>query len=348
VIPKRGILLLLLLCSPALAADEEALPSGVESTVTRGLGFLAGFQEADGAFDGGAASSKVSTTSRALLAFLGAGNAPNTGRHGLVVEKALDWLVSQQSSDGYFGQTPQRGMRSHAMATLALAEGYGVQTDPDRRRRIRAALEGSVAVVVAAQAVAKSSPVFVGGWNASRMSTDSTLPVTVAQLLSLRACQDLGLPVPAQSLQSAGEFVLRCQDTQSGGFGPAPARAAEASSTAAGILSLHLLGLDSQRATQIDAAVKYLNARPIDANAPIGYASLNIVTLCIYEIGGGAWSGAGRAMVVRLTQAQEKDGGWPQPTAGAGSAPRLNRVGATAAALQTLTIPYQLLPIYQR
>ena len=346
----RGCLLVLggvwlLLCPPALALDEDAMPAGVENSVNKGLAFLVKQQGQEGWFDGGTAS-KVSTTSRALLAFLGSGNVPDTGRYGLNVHDAVEWLLAQQASDGYFGET-QRGMRGHALATLALAEAYGVDVNPDRRLRIRTALDKAVAVILAAQAVPKANPSFAGGWNAERSSTDSSLSATANQLLALRACQDVGLSVPAQALKSAAEFVLRCHDARAGGFGPAPLKPAQVSSTAAGITCLRLLNVASQHSAEIDSAVKYLMSHPIDAGTPFGYPSLSIVTLCTYETGGDAWSRVGRGILGRLTTSQEKDGGWPEAKAGPNGRP-LNRTAATAVALQTLTIPYQLLPIYQR
>jgi prenyltransferase beta subunit len=332
----------LLLCARAFAVEDDGLPAGVEKAVNRGTAFLASQQDLDGSFLSQGA--RVSTTSRAILAMLGAGHTPDAGRYGDNVRRAVEFLLSEQAADGYFGQTQQRGMRSHALATLALAEAYGVEGNSDRRNRIRIALDKALSVILAAQAVTKSNSGFVGGWNGDRNAADSTLPVTAAELLALCACQDVGLPVPAESLQLAGRFVLRCYDPQTGGFAPAPDGQVQVPSTGAGLLCLHLLGLTAPHPIEVDAAVKYLNTHPIDASRSVGYASTYVVTLCTYEIGGGAWSGAGRAVIQRLTQMQEKDGSWPQPRSGA--AP--DRTAAAAAALQALTIPYQLLPIYQR
>jgi prenyltransferase beta subunit len=329
-----------------LAADE-GLPAGLESSVSKGLNFLAQQQDPEGFFDGGG-SSKILTTARAVLAFLGSGNVPDVGKYGLKVRQALEWLLSQQTSQGGFGTLRQRGMRGHGMATLALAQAYGVDTNSERRVRIRAALEKAVAVILAAQQVAKSNSSYDGGWNDVPDSADSTLSVTLMQLLALRSCQDIGLTVPGQSFKSAGEFVLRCHDSGGGGFGPAPGRGPQLASTAAAMVCLRLLDPTAERLRQLEAGAKFVASRPIDDNAPIGYASVNVVTLCTFGTGGAAWSGVGRNVVARLIRMQEKDGGWPVIPVAAGAARTSNRTSATAAALQALTTPYQLMPIYQR
>lgn len=337
---------LALTCTRAPALDEEALPTSQVNAVNQGAAFLASQQDWDGSFDGGSPS-RVGTTSRAMLAWLGAGHVPDTGRYGDNVRRAEEWLLSQQAPDGWFGLSGERGMRGQGWATLALAEVYGVDGNVDRRSRIYSALEKVLPAILAAQKVAKSHAAMVGGWNADHNAPDSTLTITAIQLMALRACRDIGLQVPAESLQSAAGFVLRCHDGQSGGFAPAPGTPAQISTTAAGILCFEVLGLGSQHAAEIDAAVKYLSGHPIDGGNAIGYASMDFVTLCSLAAGGSAWSGIGRAVIERLMRMQEKDGGWPQVRARAGGAP-LNRTAATAAALQALTVPYQLLPIYQR
>jgi hypothetical protein len=342
-----AMMLLALICTGASAAEEDGLPAGLESSVSRGLAFLAGQQDGDGSFDGGG-TSKVAATSRALLAYLGAGNAPDSGRYGLVVRHSLDWLISVQTPDGYFGESRQSGMRGHALATLALAEAYGIDANPDSRLRIHLALEKAVTVIDVSQGVAKVNPAFVGGWNADRNAADSSLSVTRMQLLALYGCQQIGIPSPPRTLKAAGEFVQRCYDTQAGGFGAAPGKPPQVPSTATGIECLRLLNLSSQHAPELDSATKFLAGRPIDANTPIGYPSINLVAFCAYEIGGDAWSKTGVGLIERLRRSQEKDGGWPQAPDVASGAKPPNRTASTAAALQTLTIPYQLLPIYQR
>ena len=339
---RLSILLLSLLCCFASAAAIKS-PTR-EETTSHGLDFLAKRQNPDGWFDG--ANSKVSTTSRALLAFLSAGGIPDAGKYGLILRDASEWLLTQQASDGYFG-APLHGMRSHALATLALAELYGVDFDSDRRSRIATALEKAAAAIAASQVTSRSQPIFNGGWNVERNSADSTLSVTVSQVLALEACRQNGIRIPGQSLDRAAEFVLRCRNSRTGGFGPAPSRPADAASTAAAIVCLQLLGGPVQHPREFDAACEYLSSAPIDETISFGYASIGVVILSAYKGGEETWAHVGQPLLARLARMQEKDGGWPAQKQSS-TLRAMDRSTTTALSIQTLTISYRLLPIYQQ
>lgn len=341
-----ALLSVMLTCSgrafaaPAKAEDE--IPPRLDSAVARGLTFLARQQNADGSFDGGAP--KVATTGLAVLAFLGAGETPGLGKHGLVVQNAIEFLLGKQAADGYFG-TGDRGMYAHGIATLALAEAYGVESLAGSARvRTHAALEKAVAVIVAAQNVAKSSPAFAGGWRYERNSTDSDLSLSGWNALALQACQADGLEVPKEARQHAIEFVLRCFDANGKGFAYQPGGGAQAGDTGIGICCLHVLGAAESHAAKMDAATQFLVAHPIDDAAPYPYYATYYITQAAFQRDAEAWARAGRPALERLIRTQDKDGGWPIPK----GSQEPGRVYASTMAVQTLTIPYRLLPINQR
>lgn len=64
-----------------------------------------------------------------ILSYLGAGYTHEGGQYSLQVDRALDWLISQQGSDGNLGGNAGHyaKMYCHAMATYALAEAIGMQ-----------------------------------------------------------------------------------------------------------------------------------------------------------------------------------------------------------------------------
>ncbi|MCP4512150.1 MAG: terpene cyclase/mutase family protein, partial [Fuerstiella sp.] len=70
-------------------------------------------------------------TALVTLSFLGAGYTHESGRHAISVDRALDWLISQQDSEGSLAGEASHyaNMYCHAMATYALAEALGMQTD---------------------------------------------------------------------------------------------------------------------------------------------------------------------------------------------------------------------------
>lgn len=357
---RRFVLLALGACGCAVMtngfsdAQDAASPPpkvDVDTAMTKGLTFLHAHRLPDGSFEDG--PQKVMTTARALLAFLGGGNVPDLGLYGLTVQDAVKCLLSQAGSDGYLG--PARlGVRTHAVATLALSQAYGVDANPDSRSRVLAAIAKAVAVLLAMQNVAKSDPQFIGGWNFERNGADSSLALTASMLLALRACADVGVAVPATAFRRASDFVLRCYDAGGGAFGPEPGKPATRGATAAGVIALFASDAAAANADKLDAAGRSLAAPPPagrgpDVTAGAGTAG-GAVALAALRLGPQTFADVGRPALHRIARSQEKDGGWPAPAAQTGGAPQqpLTRIGVAAQALQALTIARQVLPIYQR
>jgi hypothetical protein len=335
---------LLALCPVALAAPkaENEIPSRLDAAVSRGLAFLARQQNSDGAFEGG--TPKVATTALSLLAFLGAGNAPDLGKHGLIVRNAIEFLLSKQAPDGYFGAA-DRGMYTQGIVTLALAEAYGVEASAARRVRLHAALAKAVAVILNAQNADKSSPAFKGGWRYEPKSADSDLSLSGWNALALRAAQDVGIEVPKESRERTVEFILRCYDAKAKGFAYQPGGAAQPGDTAIGVLCLYLLGKsDGPNAARLDAAARFLQSHPIDETAAYPYYGTYYLTQAAFQRDTDAWTRLARPALERLIRTQDKEGAWPPSKSGQ----EPGRVYPTAMAVQALTVPYRLLPLYQR
>jgi hypothetical protein len=332
-----------MICRPAGAAPkiDDEIPPRLDGSIARGLNFLAKQQNPDGSFDGG--GPKVAVTGLSVLAFLAAGDAPDVGKFGLVVHNSIEWLLSHPAQDGYFG-AGEHGMYTHAIATMALTQAYGVEPDAARRVRIHAALQKAVAIIVAAQNAPKSNPIFAGGWRYERNSADSDLSLSGWNVMALRGSAAVGIDVPADARPRAAAFVLHCFDANSKGFGYQPGSAAQSGETAIGMLCLYLLDAADANAPQLDAASKYLESHPIDENSPFPYYASYYLTQASFQRHGLTWTRAGRPTLERLIRLQDKDGGWPQSK----SAQEPGRVYAAAMALQALAVPYRLLPVYQR
>jgi hypothetical protein len=342
----RSILALVLtaaLVHPVAGAPkpEDEIPPRLDLSISKGLAFLAKQQEPDGALERD--GTRVAITSLGLIAFLAAGNAPDLGKYGFAVQEALEWVLSQQAQDGYFG-AGDHGMYAHAITTLALAECYGVESNPQRRIRIHTALEKAVRVITDAQDTPKSNPIFAGGWRYERNSQDSDLSVSAWNVLALRAADDVGIAMPNKTRQRALTFVQHCHDDNTKGFSYQPGSGAQSGDTAIGIVCLYLLDATDGKSVRVDNAIKYLESHPVDENSPYLYYASSYVTQAAFKRGGDAWTKVGRAAIERLIRTQEKDGGWSPGK----SNQEPGRVYATAMALQALAVPYRLLPIYQR
>jgi len=70
-------------------------------------------------------------TALVTLSFLGAGYTHENGRYAIQVDRALDWIISHQDEQGSLSGDAGRYARMycHGMATYALAEALGMQTN---------------------------------------------------------------------------------------------------------------------------------------------------------------------------------------------------------------------------
>jgi hypothetical protein len=177
---------------PAKAAEAELLTEmriveTVQASVDRALEYLAKQQRPDGAWDGNNAPNAL-----ALLAFMGRGHVPGRGPYRDVMEKGKNFILRTQNDQGLF--VPQRNagsgpMYQQGLATLALAELYGMDPDPVLEAKLRKAVD----LIVRSQSEN-------GGWRYQPQPADSDLSVTVMQIVALRAANNAEIPFPTQTI----------------------------------------------------------------------------------------------------------------------------------------------------
>jgi hypothetical protein len=325
----------------ALAASETPvdIPPNLDPAIAKGLAFLAKQQSPDGSFEN-AGSYKHAVTALTLMSFLASGHTPDVGKYGLVVRNAVDFLVKSAPPDGYFGRLDGSRMYGHGMVTLALAEDAGVELDPARRKAVRAELAKAVKVILVAQAVGKPEP-FAGGWRYEPQSGDSDLSLSGWSALALRASQNVGMDVPKEAVAKAVGFVLKCYHKDAKGFAYQPGGAPTNGLTGVGVLNLCLL--DAAERPEVEAGAKFLAANPVVEASQFRYYYLYYATQAAFQVGEPTWTTVWKNANELLLKTQMPDGGWPP-------APphETGRVYASAMSILTLSVPYRLLPIYQR
>jgi len=134
----------------------------------------------------------------ALLALQGAGNTPGEGRHKASVARAWRGLLKQQLADGSFDIAPmpsQHALYSHAQATIALCEVYGMTRDEAFGNPARQA----VTYAVSAQGGN-------GGWR-YEPGKPGDMSVTGWYLMALKSAEMAGIDLPAETWVRVGEFV---------------------------------------------------------------------------------------------------------------------------------------------
>jgi hypothetical protein len=313
--------------------------SALDQSIGKGLAYLSRQQNPDGSFDSG--GPRIAMTGLTLMSFLAAGHTPGAGKYGGLVRNATDFLLKSAPDDGYFGRVDGSRMYGHGIATLALAEVYGVETSAEKREQIRAVLLKSVKVILAAQDVKKEEP-HGGGWRYEPQSLDSDLSLSGWNVLALRACRSAGLAVSKEPIDRAVAYVLKCYKPDQHAFAYQPGRDASVAMTGVAVLSLYLM--DNPARKELTESLPYLRDQAVtdDTHYPC-YARYYSVQAA-YQSGGPLWQAVWKRTSDTLLASQVDDGGWPPSR----SPEEPGRAYSTAVSVLTLAIPYRLLPIYQR
>lgn len=224
--PALALLTVVLVpCLVRTSADEvparrALVDARTLEAVEAGFRFLVRTQNADGSwssnagkkineqyrvFDGGRGVHHVGVTSLGVLAFLAGGHIPGRGPYGDVLDRAVDFVMDQVQPSGYVASSQTR-MYSHAFATLALAEVYGIT----QKKQVRDKLQDAVGFTVRCQNQ-------TGGWRYVPFITDSDMSITVCQVVALRAARNVGIKVPRSTINRALHYVILSANTGSPG-----------------------------------------------------------------------------------------------------------------------------------
>src|SRR5678815_761426 len=146
--------------------------------------------------------SDTGATALSILAFQGGGYTHREHQYKDVVRKGLDHLVRNQKEDGdLFVPRDDRSnqsvwLYSHALATIALCEAYGMTGDPS----LKDPAQKAVNFIVAAQNKD------LGGWRyAPKVGTDTS--VTGWMMMALKSGELAGLEVPSETYQRVSKFL---------------------------------------------------------------------------------------------------------------------------------------------
>jgi hypothetical protein len=245
-------------------------------------------------------------------------------------------VLSQQQPSGVIGGQQGLEMYHHGISTLMLAEVCGM-TDVRLGKEVRAKLERAVAIILHAQGA--QANFFQGGWRYNVRSQDADLSVSGWQILALRAAKNLGCDVPAERIERAVEFILRCRDLSTGGFCYTPGGRVTLSCTGTGVLALELCGKERHRSREALQAGSYLLKHQLrwgDEHSP--YAAY-YGSQAMFQLGHNYWNFYRPQLHKMLFDHQQPNGSWLD-----GMGPAY----ATSLAVLALTVEYRYLPIYQR
>lgn len=317
-------------------ADTVAVDAATEHLIGGALRFLAKAQQGNGSWSvrtDRRGEHPVAMTGYVLLAFMAAGNLPEQGEYGKEVYAGMQFLVDSIQADGiYRGVDGGKYMYNHGIATIALAELYGETRNAD----LRAKLQRAIDLIVGTQST--QGP-HTGGWRYHPRPEDADISVTVLQVVALRSARNAGIAVPQETISRAIEYVKRCFDPGTGGFGYQPRGSPGFARTAAAIYSLQVCGLYEDPLVKAGVNFIFGNCAPDEAHWTYG---CNYAGPALYMVGGESWRRWYGMQKNHLLGTVKRDGTlcWWDGEVGP--------VYCTAAYTTILSMPWHAIPLYQR
>lgn len=284
-------------------------------------------------------------TALSLLAFLGAGYTNEEGRHADVVDRAVNWLIRQQSTNGYLGGPATRyaQMYCHAMATYALAEASGMQSDPSSNSRLREAVIRGVTYIAEQQNPQD------GGWRYVK-GQRGDMSMFGWQLMALKSAEIAGIPMPAETKRKMVQFLKERSLGEHNGLATYritdPPMAPTPSMTAEALFCKQMLGLKRSNPASPEAVAFLKRHVPKRSETNLYYWYYG--TMAMYQYGGQSWQEWNERLREILVEDQvttgHAAGSW-DPTGRWG--PYGGRVYSTAVATLCLEVYYRFLPLYR-
>lgn len=276
-------------------------------------------------------------TSLAVLAFLANGYSHLEGPYQGVVKNGLEYLVSNQASDGNMAGRAKlfARMYCHSMSLLAISEAYAMTGD----QRLAVPVQRGVNYSVSAQDPKG------GGWR-YQPGDDGDMSQFGWQVLALHSAELAGIDIPRSTKRKMVEFLNRCCISPSKGISAyRPGHGPNTTMTAEALVCRHLLKQPVDGKLRTEATDRILDQPPSDRRVNMYYWYYG--TMAMYLSGGEAWRRWNRQMKATLLDTQvvegSNKGSW-QPNglwAGYGG-----RTYSTAMAALTLEVYYRYLPIY--
>lgn len=349
------------------AADDSAWGPQTEQAIEAGLEFLSKHQSESGAwrlqdFDTQVLiRSDTAATALSLLSFQGAGYTHQQYQYAQSVGKALDFLVKNQQPNGdlYKREDPASDQNawlySHAIASLALCEAYGMTQDPALREPAQKAINFMV----------ESQDKQRGGWR-YRPGNGTDTSVSGWFMMAFKSGQLAGLDVPAPTFQLIEQYLDQSQASKTARhlyrYNPFAADTPEQRHgrevtpvmTSAGLLMRLYFGWQRGQA-EMTAGADYLLEHPPapgtkDATLRDTYYWY-YSTQVLFHMGGERWKKWNATLYPMLIQTQVTEGpnagSWDpyQPTADLW-AKYGGRLYVTTLNLLSLEVNYRHLPLY--
>ena len=371
--------------APDASVLNETQWEQLDQAVDRGLTWLATKQRADGSFDS-IDLGQPGVTSFCVMAFLAQGESPIDGKYQQQLSKAIDFIANQQKPNGLIAfsapsevpieraivrhtETPKGAIGrtvvyNHAISALTICEAYG-QCSPEQSKKLAPVIKRAIAATLEMQAWGPKSEKDVGGWrylyrhgaDKNSLKSDSDLSVSGWQLMFLRSARNAGFDVPKESIDNAVKYIENCylaaENRKVHGYLTNNSTACTRAMAGAGILAMAHAGKhDSEAAIGSGEWIlkhdfkDYNNADPVyqDRVSDRYHYGAVVCSQAMFQLGGKFWKQFFPPLVDTLLANQKADGSWPRDR----SDRRYGNCYSTSLSILSLTVPNQMLPIFQR
>jgi hypothetical protein len=330
-----------------------------EKAVEDGLDWIVRHQREDGSWSlnfhgqcrGNGCPMQVATetdtaaTGLALLPLLGAGHIhTEKSRYQANVRRGLEWLVAHQQPDGdiYIGGGRLTYLYSHAIATMALCEAYGLSADP----MLRGPAERAIKFIAESQ-----SPVN-GGWRYAPGQLGDT-SVFGWHMFALRSARLAGLKIPKNVMKGCKTYLDEAAvDSKRVTYSYQPGQLVSPVMTAEALLSRQYMGWPHDFPPLVKGA-KHI-AADLEQSTERNIYYWYYATQLLHNMQNKDWERWNLKLREGLIRMQVKGegcdrGSWdpylPQPDRWAATAG--GRLFLTSLSVLTLEVYYRYLPLYR-
>lgn len=324
---------------PALRTAHAARNRRWEESIEKGLDWLRRSQSSRGHWN-----TQVYPTAMAALAgtaLIGSGSTTAQGPFAKQVARATDFVISKSCDNGLIGDphSDARYTYGHGFSMLFLSQILGEEGLIDRRQELVDVLTKSVEFSGSAQTAA-------GGWGyvSAREGNDfDEGSTTITQVQGLRGCRNAGIPVSAEVIDKAKEYIYGCKNPDGGiSYSSKQRGSSRPAITAAALAALYDAG--DYASEHIPEMLKYSkdNLHDIsDSTRAFGHWHYTYLyySQVVYRQGDELWLPFRDKLYERIVSDQRADGYWEG---------QIHPVYITACNLTMLQLDRGYLPIYQR
>ncbi len=322
----------------AQAAQADRDPRWDE-TISKGLDWIAKTQSSRGQWN-----TQAYPTAMAALAgtaLIASGSTTTQGPYAREIGRACDYLISKSRDNGLIGDphTDSRYTYGHGFSMLFLSQVLGEEGLLDRREELVEVLTKAVEFSGNAQTAA-------GGWGyvSAREGDDfDEGSTTITQVQGLRGCRNAGIPVSAEVIESAKEYIYDCKNPDGGiSYSSRQKGSSRPAITAAALAALYNAGdYDSDHVPDMLKYAKESLHDISDGTRAFGHWHYTYLyySQVVYRQGDELWKPFRNRLYDRIVSQQRPDGYWEG---------QIHPVYVTSCNLIMMQLDRGYLPIYQR